>query len=640
MEQSSVASAALVTFGLYTVGVFVLAWFSHRVLARRKFLDEYYLGSRGLGVIAFTLTFGATAASAGSFAGFPALVYAHGWVVALWIAGYMIVPVCTMGLFGKRINQVARKSGCITVPDVLRARFASPALALASTLMMAVMLSFYLIPQFKLGGIILQKLLGGSTALAVATNGVRRLTSPLGLEAEYVVCLLIFGVLVVVYTTYGGFRAVVWTDVMQGIVMGGGVVALLVLALLYVGGLDSATRQMAEMTPPRFGNVVFRVDRPAQEDVRIPLDQWFTLGTGEGTRLFCLNEAVAIARGESESRAAKVVQITTPSEVRRILQGTALEVPLPPGVTPEVTDLRDYAYGAGQRGVYLSAPGPVPPAPTDDAPSRDIGFLTVGSALSFFIFWTLSGTGQPGSMVRLMAFDSARTLTRSIALLACYFGIIYFPLVIVFCCARVIVPGIDQTPDRIMPSVAFELAHWANAPWLAGLLVAVPFAAAMSTVDSFMLMISSSIVRDVYQQHFHPDAPPRRIKWLSYACMTLVGIVVTLAAVDPPKFMQYIVVFASGGLSVTFFIPMAMALYWPRCNTPGALAAMFGGVTAYLALYIAGFAMHGEARPYVLWALDPVIWGFAASATCGIVVTVSTQPPPRELVERYFYVRG
>jgi Na+/pantothenate symporter len=38
----------------------------------------------------------------------------------------------------------------------------------------------------------------------------------LGLDPAYVLCLLVFGLVVVAYTTYGGFRAVVWTDVLQG----------------------------------------------------------------------------------------------------------------------------------------------------------------------------------------------------------------------------------------------------------------------------------------------------------------------------------------------------------------------------------------------------------------------------------------
>ena len=153
-DRATGNSAALVTFAGYSLIVFGLAWASHRVLARRKFLNEYYLGSRTLGVVALTFTLGATSASAGSFAGFPALVYAHGWVVALWIAGYMVVPICIMGLFGKRLNQVARRTGAITVPDILRDRFNSPTLAITASLLMVFMLSFYLIAQFKLAAIV------------------------------------------------------------------------------------------------------------------------------------------------------------------------------------------------------------------------------------------------------------------------------------------------------------------------------------------------------------------------------------------------------------------------------------------------------------------------------------------------------
>ena len=51
-----------------------------------------------------------------------------------------------------------------------------------------------------------------------------------GVDAGYLICLLTFGVAVIIYTTYGGFHAVVWTDVMQGIVMFVGVILMLGLA--------------------------------------------------------------------------------------------------------------------------------------------------------------------------------------------------------------------------------------------------------------------------------------------------------------------------------------------------------------------------------------------------------------------------
>ena len=45
-------------------------------------------------------------------------------------------------------------------------------------------------------------------------------------SADYLFCLVVFGIAVIVYTTYGGFHAVVWTDVMQGIVMVVGVIII------------------------------------------------------------------------------------------------------------------------------------------------------------------------------------------------------------------------------------------------------------------------------------------------------------------------------------------------------------------------------------------------------------------------------
>ena len=109
-RETASSNAALFSFAIYLAVVFVLAWLSGQVLKKRKFVNEYFLGSRNLGMWAFALTFAATNASGGSFMGFPSLIYTHGWVLALWIASYMIVPLVTMGLLAKRLNQIARKA--------------------------------------------------------------------------------------------------------------------------------------------------------------------------------------------------------------------------------------------------------------------------------------------------------------------------------------------------------------------------------------------------------------------------------------------------------------------------------------------------------------------------------------------------
>lgn len=634
---ASASTAALVTFLVYTSAVFILAGLAHRVLSQRKFLSEYFLGSRGLGVIGFTLTYGATSASAGSFAGFPARIYTHGWVLALWIASYMIVPLCGLGLFGKRFNQVARKTNAITIPEMLGRRFESRSLALLATCLIIFLLSFYLIPQFKVASYILRTLLADVPVAQQASAALGRLTTGIvlfdGVDPEYLFCLVLFTVLTVFYTTFGGFRAVVWTDVLQGCVMLAGVLIMLALALYQVGGLSRATQKLSRMIPPELGTAHFIVARPPDADLRIDTDTWFSLSDTEaGYRLFRTNELAVIPGGRLQSNEVKVVRIMTPEEIADIrarFEG-GQPPPLPPSISAKIDGLRPYAYGQGQRGTYVTGPGP----------SRDTGagFLPLGLAVSFFLFWTLSGTGQAGNLMRLMTFDSARTLRRSIALLSVYFAIIYFPLVIIFCCARVLVPGLDQDPDRIMPKMALTLATGANIPWLAGVLVAAPFAAAMSTVDSFTLMISASAVRDVYQPKINPNASARRLKGMSYLCTLIVGVVVSLGAVNPPQYLQDMIVFTGGALSVSFLFPVGLALYWRRFNAPGALAAMIGGFTSYLLLCLSGFVYYGAFRPLRPFALDPLIWGLAGSLACGLFVTLFTAPPPRHLVRRFFYV--
>ena len=112
--------------------VFLLGALSHQLLKKGSFLKEYFLGDRQLNAWVLGLTYVATSVSAGSFVGFPSLIYRHGWIMALWIAGYMVAGLTTKGVLAKRLNQVSRLTGAITVPDVLRDRFRSPVLGLSA----------------------------------------------------------------------------------------------------------------------------------------------------------------------------------------------------------------------------------------------------------------------------------------------------------------------------------------------------------------------------------------------------------------------------------------------------------------------------------------------------------------------------
>lgn len=634
--QDGASNAAIVSFSVYIVAVMVLAWLSNRLLQSKSFLSEYFLGSRSLGVWAFALTFAATSSSGGSFIGFPSLVYTHGWIVALWIGSYMIVPIVSMGLLAKRINQVARKTGAITIPDVLRDRFDSPAFGAVATGLIVFFMVFNLIAQFKGGSVILQTLLSDVPAFQTASDTIAPILPNIPVLAwsadnpGYLMCLLVFTFAVVIYTAYGGFRAVVWTDVMQGFVMVGGVVLMLPLALYAVGGLGNATQDMAKMTPPNNVQMALSVSSAPASAFSIPANSWLVMGEGADKRVYRTSAQALIDAGETkttgeDNKGIPGIELTYSRHIRE-QQAT----PLAHETSVEVIKSDTYQSGAGQEGTYVTGPGP--------SASSDAGFLPFSLAISFFFMWTFSGAGQPSNMVRLMAFSNANTLRRAIFTVSIYYSLIYFPLVIIFCCARVLLPGWETESDRIMPEMAKATTAMINMPWLAGLLVAAPFAAVMSTMDSFLLMISSAVVRDIYQRNINPRASEKTIKRLTYAVTVAIGAIAMLAAVSPPQFLQDIIVFTGSGLSTSFLAPVALMLYWPRMNRYGAMAGMLGGFATHVTLYTVGTILNdGKVTAYKVLDFHPFMVGLFASLTITVIATLLTPGPPEHLVRKYFY---
>ena len=119
-------------------------------------------------------------------------------------------------------------------------------------------------------------LLGDVGVFIVAKDAIESVLQPLpwiggsGVDGAYYLCLGVFAVSVVAYTAWGGFRAVVWTDMLQGIIMGLGVLILLGLALNQVGGLANATLELEQQRPPRHGSATIVRESPADKALVLP----------------------------------------------------------------------------------------------------------------------------------------------------------------------------------------------------------------------------------------------------------------------------------------------------------------------------------------------------------------------------------
>src|SRR5205807_8410369 len=115
-------------------------------------------------------------------------------------------------------------------------------------------------------------------------------------------------------------------------------------------------------------------------------------------------------------------------------------------------------------------------------------------------------------------------LRRALFMIGIFHALIYMPLVIAFVCARALYPTqyMGHTDD-IMPAMAINLTtDW---PLLGGVILGAPYAAAMSAVAGFLLLMSSSLVRDLYQRNLNPDVSPRQVKRISYLTTATAGAV-------------------------------------------------------------------------------------------------------------------
>jgi SSS family solute:Na+ symporter/sodium/pantothenate symporter len=512
---------ALVLFTLISLGLGVVA--NMVAASKANFLRKYFLGNRSLGAFAVALT--AAVMSGGTFLGFPSFVYQFGWVVGLWICSYMVAPLTILGVLGKRIGQLARRTGAITLPDLFRERFGSPALGLLTSLLVMFFLSAFLVAQFKAGAVIVKTVLPASASGAFATEATES-----AIDVEYLIGLAIFAATVVAYTAVGGFLAAIWTDVFQSLIMAAGVLLLWPLATQAAGGLEHATYRGMTLA-------------------------------GDG-----------------------------------------------------------FAFG----------------------PGAGRAFHPIGLAFSFFVMWAITGMGQPSTLVRLMAFRDSRTLRYSILYQCLYNAIIYIPLIFIFVAARSILPNLAK-PDEVMPRLVIRLAN----PYVAGLLLAAPYGAVMSTVSGFLLIVSSGLVRDIYQRFLRPSASQREVAWASYAATVGVGVLVTLVATRPPRFLQLIVIFASAGMASAFLVPALLGAFWRRATAAGALAAMAVGAGVTVGLYAIGtlgveslglawllgtnpdIGGPDAFRPFYLLGLDPCVWGLSSSLLAGVLVSLVTRPTRR-----------
>ncbi|MGY2803140.1 sodium:solute symporter family protein [Thermostichus sp. MS-CIW-25] len=196
--------------GVYLLLLAAIGFWSYRHSGRDPV--SYFLAGRGLGSLALTLTTLATLLSAFTFIGVPADAYTHGIGIFL---GVGVTTAFISGLFlwvGYRVWLAAQHFGFITPSEFFGHRFNSPLLALLYCLSALTFTAPYISIQI--------------------IGGARTLAAVLGEGIPYWPLAVVVALVILGYVLFGGSQAVVWTDVVQGIILILGMgVAFVALAL-------------------------------------------------------------------------------------------------------------------------------------------------------------------------------------------------------------------------------------------------------------------------------------------------------------------------------------------------------------------------------------------------------------------------
>ena len=216
----------IIIFGVYLAVLIGLAAWSR---AESRTLKGYFIAGKKLPpwVVAFSTN--ATGESGWLLLGLTGMGYAVG-AQALWVvAGEVIGISLAWLLISRRLKRASDECDAITVPDVLAARFGDDRhwLRGLSALIIVAMVGTYVAAQMVAGG----KALSGFTDLSYGT------------------AVVVGAVVIIAYTLVGGYKAVAWTDLVQGILMWAGLIIVPWVAIQHAGGFSAMTDALSAQDP-------------------------------------------------------------------------------------------------------------------------------------------------------------------------------------------------------------------------------------------------------------------------------------------------------------------------------------------------------------------------------------------------------
>ncbi len=196
--------------------------------------------------------------------------------------------------------------------------------------------------------------------------------------------------------------------------------------------------------------------------------------------------------------------------------------------------------------------------------------------ISFSLIVSLGTWGMPQLLIRFYSIKDAKMLRLGVVIVTLGASVALLPY-LTGAISRVLVPGIES-PDQAIPALtALVLNDWGGALFLAGVV-----AAGMSTFAGVLIIISSSMVRDVWIEglgrKLSPQSEVRAGRMMSLA----VGVISLLIALKPPALILVLTAFSWAVIASTNLWPLLFGIYWKRTSPAATLASMVIGAASAL----------------------------------------------------------
>jgi SSS family solute:Na+ symporter len=261
-------------------------------------------------------------------------------------------------------------------------------------------------------------------------------------------------------------------------------------------------------------------------------------------------------------------------------------------------------------GTWLTVPGP--------------GFFSFKVFLGLSLPWFFFSISNPQVSQRLFIPKSLKSM-RTMLIGFLVFGFIYTLVSIIWgYSAKILVPDLAN-PDMATPT----LLAMPEVPTMLALLVMIGITgAAISTVDSIMLTLSSMFSRDIYK-NVKEDASDEKQLWIGKLVIPVIALLAFLFARQKIDLIAVLSVASSAGLLV--IVPSIVgAFFWKRGTAPAVILSVIIGGLVSLYLQYSGL------KPLGHW---PGVWSFIVSIVIFIGVSYVTEPPKEKADEFLGYLQ-